>query len=240
MREKIQPFLSCLTRPKIVRISIFSGSVIIVATLIHAAYFFDVLNLFTGEAFETAELLRMSYEATLTLTGYLILLLGFLWSAFSMLQNDNFKANSKKLQIQFIILSAFITSFFIARAFVVLLDIPINYTFQLWLKGYRIHHFFFGIGLLGIGGWLGHIRYGHRVTQISAALYGGGLGLVVDEFGLLLTFGDYWSPLSHIFFVTVSLFLLIMLLFEAYKVFSTSSSSLSKGSTSPSRQMSFK
>jgi len=207
--------------------------VIIVASLIKAAYFLDLVKLFTGEAFETAVLLRLSYEATLILMGYVILLLGFLRSIFSTLQNDNFKANSKKLQIQFIVLSAFIFSFFIARAFVVLLDVPISPAHQLWMKGYRIHHFFVGIGLLAIGGWLGYIRCGHRVTQISAALYGGGLGSIVDEFGLLLTFGDYWSPLSYTFFVTVSLFLLIMLLFEAYKIFSTSASLLSKDSAQP-------
>ena len=102
-----------------------------------------------------------------------------------------------------------------------LLDVPINPACQLWVKGYRVHHFFFGIGLLVIGGWLGHIQCGQRlVTWISAGLYGGGLGLIVDEFGLLLTFGDYWAIQSYIFFVLISLFLLITLLFESYKVFS--------------------
>ncbi|MFZ2071030.1 MAG: hypothetical protein WAV32_05450 [Halobacteriota archaeon] len=66
------------------------------------------------------------------------------------------------------------------------------------------------------------------MTLISAALYGCGFGLVVDEFGLLLTFGDYWSIQSYVFFVIFSLFLLIMLSFEAYKIVNTASSSFLK------------
>ena len=219
--RKIHPFLSYFTRRKLVKVSIISGATFIIASLIDAVFFLDVLNIFTDDFIDAAMLLRMTYESTLIFIGYAILLFGMLSSAFSMLRDHKCKSDSKKLQIQFIILSTFIISFFIARAFVVLLDVPINPACQLWVKGYRVHHFFFGIGLLVIGGWLGHIQCGQRlVTWISAGLYGGGLGLVVDEFGLLLTFGDYWAIQSYIFFVLISLFLLITLLFESYKVFS--------------------
>ena len=218
--RKIHPFLSYFTRRKLVKVSIISGATFIIATLIDAVFFLDVLNIFTDDFIDAAMLLRMTYESTLIFIGYAILLFGMLSSAFAMLRDHKCKSDSKKLQIQFIILSTFIISFFIARAFVVLLDVPINPACQLWVKGYRVHHFFFGIGLLVIGGWLGHIQCGQRlVTWISAGLYGGGLGLIVDEFGLLLTFGDYWAIQSYIFFVLISLFLLITLLFESYKVF---------------------
>jgi len=183
-----------------VKISIFSGTAIIIAALINAIFFIDLLKIFTGKVLGAAMLLRMSYETTLIFIGYIILLFGFLRSIFSLLRTHSFNADSKKLQLQFIILSGFIVSFLIARAFVVLLDIPLNSAHQLWLKGYRIHHFFYGIGVL------------------------------VDEFGLLLTFGDYWSAQSYVFFVIISLLFLITLLFEAYKLFNTSSSSLSKDS----------
>jgi hypothetical protein len=220
--REIHHFLSYFTRLKIVKMSIISGATVIIASLIDTVFFLDVLNIFTDEFIDAAMLLRMTCESTLIFIGYAILLFGMLSSAFSMLRDHKFKSNSKKLQIQFIILSTFIISFFIARAFVVLLDVPINPAYQFWLKGYRVHHFFFGIGLLAIGGWLGHIQRGRFVTKISASLYGGGLGLIVDEFGLLLTFGDYWAIQSYIFFVLISLFLLITLLFESYKLFNAS------------------
>jgi len=222
MRE-ILHFLSYFTRHKIVKVSIISGATFIIAALIDAVFFLDVLNIFTDDFIDAAMLLRMTYESTLMFIGYTILLFGMLTSAFSMLRDHKFKGNSKKLQIQFIVLSTFVISFFIARIFVVLLSADINPACQLWVKGYRVHHFFFGIGLLVVGGWLGHIQRGRRlVTWIAAGLYGGGLGLVVDEFGLLLTFGDYWAIQSYIFFVIISLFLLLTLLFESYKVFNAS------------------
>jgi len=219
MRE-IQHFLSFLARPKIVKLSIIGGTGIIGGALIDAVVFLNILNKFTrGEVLEAATLLRLSYESTLIFVGYVIILLGFLRSTYSMVRNEKCNANSKKLQIQFIILFSFIISFLIARAFVVLLNAPINPAYQLWLKGYRIHHFFYGIGVLIIGGWLGHIRNGRRLTKISASLYGIGVGLVVDEFGLLLTFGDYWAAQSYLFFVVISVFFLITLLSEAYSQF---------------------
>ena len=227
MRE-LRHFLSFLTRPKSVKISLISGTAIIAGALIDAVFFLNILNIFTGgEVVNAAVLLRLGYESTLTFIGYVILLFGLLNSAFFMLRNHKFDAPPKKLQNQFIVLTFFIISFLIGRAFVVLLDVPINPAYQLWIKGYRVHHFFFGIGLLVIGGWLGHIQYGRLITKISAGLYGIGVGLVVDEFGLLLTFGDYWAAQSYIFFVIISLSFLIMLLFEAYKLFNTSSPSLS-------------
>jgi len=213
-----------------VKISIFSGTAIIIAALINAIFFIDLLKIFTGKVLGAAMLLRMSYETTLIFIGYIILLFGFLRSIFSLLRTHSFNADSKKLQLQFIILSGFIVSFLIARAFVVLLDIPLNSAHQLWVKGYRIHHFFYGIGVLIIGGWLEHTHNGRLVTKISAGLYGIGVGVLVDEFGLLLTFGDYWSAQSYVFFVIISLLFLITLLFEAYKLFNTSASSLSKDS----------
>jgi len=219
MRE-IQHFLSFLARPKIVKLSIIGGTGIIGGALIDAVVFLNILNKFTrGEVLEAATLLRLSYESTLIFVGYVIILLGFLRSTYSMVRNEKCNANSKKLQIQFIILFSFIISFLIARAFVVLLNAPINPAYQLWLKGYRIHHFFYGIGVLIIGGWLGHIRNGRLLTKISASLYGIGVGLIVDEFGLLLTFGDYWAAQSYLFFVVISVFFLITLLSEAYSQF---------------------
>lgn len=212
-------FLSYLTGRGVAKISMFVSTAFSVTALIEAVFSFNVPSRFTDDFQDAALLLRLNYESTLLLIGYGILLFGMLSSTFSMLRDCKFRPNSKKLQTQFIILSSFIISFFIARLFVAILNADVNPWCQLWVKGYRIHHFFFGIGLLVIGGWLGHVNCGKIITKISAGIYGIGLGLVADEFGLLLTFGDYWAEQSYIFFVLISLFLLITHLSEAYKTF---------------------
>ncbi|RZN34223.1 MAG: hypothetical protein EFT35_09670 [Methanophagales archaeon ANME-1-THS] len=217
--HELRHFLALLTGPKIVKVGILSGFGLIAGALIDAVVFLDILDKFTrSKAIEAAVLLRLGYESTLIFIGYIILLLALLKSILSLLRNDTFKPDAQKLQIQFIILLAFIISFFVARIFVILLDLPSTPTFELWLKGYRIHHFFYGIGLTVVGGWLGHTHSGRSITRVSAALYGTGFGLIVDEFGLLLTFGDYWSAQSYLFFVLISLLLLFILLSEAYKI----------------------
>lgn len=66
------------------------------------------------------------------------------------------------------------------------------------LFGYHIHHFYFGILLIGIAGWLA-ITGNHGISKEKLALtYGFGLGLLMDEIGLLLTWGDYTSSLSYL------------------------------------------
>ncbi len=215
-------FLSYFMRHKTVKACMIGGTLIFVIALIEEVL---PLDIFTNNIVVAAMLLHMSYESTLVFTGYGIILLGALISVFLMLKEIRSRRKDilrpKKLEMQFIILFFFIISFLIARSFVVLLNADINPTFQLWMKGYRIHHFFFGIGLLVIGGWLGHIYHGNILSLLSAGIYGIGLGLIADEFGLMLTFGDYWADQSYTFFVAISLFLLVTLLFESYKVFTS-------------------
>ncbi len=71
------------------------------------------------------------------------------------------------------------------------------------LFGYHIHHFYFGIALVCIAGWLALVGSDLLKREHIAVLYGGGLGLFMDEIGLLLTWGDYYSSLTYL----ISLFL---------------------------------
>ena len=71
------------------------------------------------------------------------------------------------------------------------------------LFGYHIHHFYFGIAFICIAGWLALVGSEFLKKEHIALLYGGGLGLFMDEIGLLLTWGDYYSGLTY----TLSLFL---------------------------------
>ena len=71
------------------------------------------------------------------------------------------------------------------------------------LFGYHIHHFYFGFVLICIAGWISIVGSKYFSQKHAALMYGAGLGLFMDEIGLLLTWGDYWSGLSY----TLSLFL---------------------------------
>jgi len=95
----------------------------------------------------------------------------------------------------------------------------------LYIKGYHIHHFYWGILLLISSSWLVLVRYKRlyrRVFKgIASIMFGGGLGLVTDEFGLLLTMefgikGNYWAPQSYYAIgVTSAIFLGYLLFLRA-------------------------
>ncbi len=72
------------------------------------------------------------------------------------------------------------------------------------LFGYHIHHFYFGILFICLAGWLAIVGSNTIKRDYIAIVYGLGLGLFLDEIGLLLTWGDYYSALTY----TISLFVL--------------------------------
>ncbi len=71
------------------------------------------------------------------------------------------------------------------------------------LFGYHIHHFYIGFLLLCIGGWIAIVGSEYFTRTHAALLYGAGLGLFLDEIGLLLTWGDYYSSLSYLWVLIV-------------------------------------
>jgi hypothetical protein len=92
---------------------------------------------------------------------------------------------------------SFVSAFLIARAFTTLYPNVV-----LVGSGFHIHHFWYGIALLAIGGWLGISYQNEGIDRLSAILFGAGGGLVGDEVGLLLTLGDYWSGVTFTIVVT--------------------------------------
>lgn len=56
--------------------------------------------------------------------------------------------------------------------------------------GLHIHHFAWGIFVLAIAGYLAMIFNGPRANYLISLLYGFGLGLAFDEFGMWLRFRD--------------------------------------------------
>ena len=71
------------------------------------------------------------------------------------------------------------------------------------LFGYHVHHFFIGVFLICLAGWLAIVGTREVSRRFLAVMYGAGLGLFFDEIGLLLTWGDYYSRLTYL----LSLFL---------------------------------
>ena len=85
------------------------------------------------------------------------------------------------------------------------------------IDGIHVHHFWYGLVMITVAGWLGiiSIRPVHR--RLYALVFGLGAGLIGDEVGLLLTFGNYQSELTYVFVVCFVVVALLCLLLACYK-----------------------
>jgi len=109
-------------------------------------------------------------------------------------------------------LTAFLISFIAARVFTTFFPSTVIIT-----GGVHIHHFWIGIALLAVGGWIG-ISYNDKETDLVAAvLYGAGGGLIIDEVGLLLTFGNYWTSLTYTVLAIILAFAAVLLVISRYR-----------------------
>jgi hypothetical protein len=107
----------------------------------------------------------------------------------------------EKPNLSVLALISFMASFIVARMFTTL------YPKTVLLGGdYHIHHFWFGIGMLVIGGWIGISYESERINRLAAIIFGAGGGIISDEIGLLLTLEDYWTGITYI---AVSLILVV-------------------------------
>ncbi|MFW5873560.1 MAG: hypothetical protein ACOCZZ_01655 [Bacillota bacterium] len=66
------------------------------------------------------------------------------------------------------------------------------------LFGYHIHHLFFGILLICLAGWFAITGSNYFSKRDTALMYGIGMGLFMDEIGLILSWGDYWSSTTYL------------------------------------------
>jgi len=103
--------------------------------------------------------------------------------------------------LSFIMLASFLASFAVARTFTAFFPSTV-----LLFQGYHVHHFWFGLALLTVGGWLGINYRDDHTERIAAIIFGVGGGLVGDEIGLLVTFGDYYSELTYTFVISLLAF----------------------------------
>ena len=114
--------------------------------------------------------------------------------------------------LTFIATLAFVVSFFGSRLFAMLF--PGTVVMQ---GGIHLHHFWYGIALISVAGWMGIAWRNERLYRLYAVLYGLGAGFVGDEVGLLLTFNNYESGLTYLFFVAAISFVIIATLFLRYR-----------------------
>ena len=119
---------------------------------------------------------------------------------------ENVSSYSESERLRMMVLTTFFLSFLVARTAVILSGIvgpetasgmagwlPVN---EIWISGYHVHHFFFGFLALTSACWLLLFREGFS-RYYAGALYGTGLGIFMDEFGMLLTEGDYFAKSSY-------------------------------------------
>jgi hypothetical protein len=99
----------------------------------------------------------------------------------------------RKREIVFWILATFLPTFLVART-VVYLGIPIF----IHVRGVHIHHLAFGIIVLALAGYFALTVQTPKRRDWIAALYGIGLALAFDEFGMwVLLRDDYWIRWSY-------------------------------------------
>ena len=123
---------------------------------------------------------------------------------------DTKKSASKK--IPFLITSSYFLSFLFIRIAVIIAgsvqspasqaakagELRFYVGTNIILFGYHIHHLVPGILLIGLAGWFAIVGSDFFSRGELAIMYGIGLGLFMDEVGMLLSWGDYWSTTTYI------------------------------------------
>jgi hypothetical protein len=119
----------------------------------------------------------------------------------------------EKPNLSILAMISFIVSFTVARTFTAL-----NPDTVLISGDYHIHHFWYGIAMLAIGGWLGISYTNERTDRLAAILFGAGGGLVGDEVGLLLTLSAhaYWAEITYTFIIIFLTFASMLFLVNKY------------------------
>jgi hypothetical protein len=133
--------------------------------------------------------------------------------------------NQRRKEIPFIVFISLFLSFAGARTFVFLFP-NIN---LIW-RGYHVHHFFLGIFFIIISGGLTLHYHGKHFTRLSGILYGIGLGIIIDEFGLLITLGNYWERITYdVIVYVVIIFLNYLFFFDFWEIAEKETMSIIKG-----------
>lgn len=113
------------------------------------------------------------------------------------------KRDKEYLFITFIV---FLLAIIVSRCVVIWIEMDRPFLNFFRFSDYHIHHFYMGILLIILSNWFllfwNKKQYIKEIKSLASILFGIGLGLIIDEFGLLLTMeldikGDYWAPHSY-------------------------------------------
>jgi hypothetical protein len=128
-------------------------------------------------------------------------------------QEISIEKTKTKPNLSLLALVSFIGSFMIARIFT-----TFNPNLILISGDLHIHHFWYGLAMLAIGGWLGISYESERINRLAAILFGAGGGLIGDEVGLLLTLEseNYWAGITYTIIITFLAFASILILLSKY------------------------
>ena len=124
---------------------------------------------------------------------------------------EKIEGNEERPNLSLLALVSFITSFAVARVSTTLKPDAV-----LIGGGYHIHHFWFGLLMVIIGGWIGISYTTERADRIAAIIFGAGGGLIGDEVGLLLTLGNYWTEITYTLIIVFITIASILILFFRY------------------------
>ena len=114
--------------------------------------------------------------------------------------------------LTFLALLSFAVAFFTARLFT-----TINPDTVVVSGGIHFHHFWYGLVMVVTAGWLGIVSNHPSWRRVYAVVFGFGGGLIGDEVGLLLTFGNYQSQLTYVFLVGFVCFVALATLLARFR-----------------------
>ena len=125
---------------------------------------------------------------------------------------DGMSGPENRRHVARLVLVAFLMTFIVSRIIVFLIMSRTLPDLYIYIGGTHFHHLNQGIFLLsGIGGYLLFVRPKGRKAEVVAVLYGIGLALTFDEFGMWLHLGGgYWQRASFDAVTVVAGLLLLM------------------------------
>lgn len=133
--------------------------------------------------------------------------------------SDNALQNPTSRQLIGIIISAFLVTFALSRLYVYLVLGHLAPDLFLTIRGVHIHHFTYGVVILGITGLyliLKRPEVNSRAFHLATWFYGIGMGLTFDEFGMWIRLEDeYWIRQSYDAVVIIILLLLNIAYYRA-------------------------
>ena len=117
----------------------------------------------------------------------------------------------------FVVLVSFLVTFVVVRIYVVLGTMGIIEDPNLYIRGYHVHHLNYGIVILALVGLFSLFFQNAKNKLKIGVLYGIGLGLTFDEFGMWFKLeDDYWMRLSYDAIIIISVILSSIVYFPSF------------------------